>query len=256
MIDQDPKPASQTREESDGWGFDAQDRVPDAGPTTDYPSETEPGKDGKKRPSAMREIIETIVLAALIFVLVRSVVLNYRVDGHSMDPSLADNEMLFVNRNAYLEFDKYALVDWLPFVDHKEEDTVRPFGGPERGDIIVLTPPIDGSTKPYIKRVIGLPGDTIDIRDNKVFVNGIELVEPYIDGERTFCNGQPGRACPEYTVPEGYVFVLGDNRDNSEDSRMIGMIPEENIIGKAWFTYWPTDYFGPVPHEDYPELTG
>jgi signal peptidase I len=255
MTDQDVKPSSPTIT-GDGWGFDSTHRADPTNETTaGNPGESEATTEGKKRPSAIREIIETIVLAALIFVLVRSVVLNYRVDGHSMDPSLADNEMLFVNRNAYLEFDRYALVDWLPFVDHKEEDTVQPFGGPERGDIIVLTPPVDGATKPYIKRVIGLPGETVEIHDNKVFVNGIELDEPYIGGEQTYC-GQPGGACPEYTVPEGYVFVLGDNRNASEDSRMIGMIPEENIIGKAWFTYWPTDYFGPVPHEDYPELAG
>ena|GEM_PF-261744 len=209
----------------------------------------------KKRPNAIREILETIILAAIIFVLVRSVVLNYRVDGHSMDPSLATNEMLFVNRNAYIGIDKYAFVDWLPFVNHDEEDVMHPFGTPERGDIIVLNPPKVNSSQPYIKRVIGLPGDTVEIHDNAVFINGVQIVEPYIDGERTFC-GAIGQPCPTVIVPEDHVFVLGDNRDASEDSRFFGVVPWGNIIGKAWFTYWPTKYFGPVPHQEYEELGG
>lgn len=254
MTDQDPQPKSSfrdddltRREEANPYGF-ASDR-PDA-----TPEQTEP-EPPKKRPSALREVIETIILAAVIFVLVRAVVLNYRVDGHSMDPSLADNEMLFVNRNAYVSFDKWSLVDWLPFVEHEEKDIVRPFGEPERGDIVVLNPPKEGADQPYIKRVIGLPGDTVEIRDDVVFINDIQLDEPYLDGELTWC-GARGQSCPTVTVPEDHVFVLGDNRDNSEDSRMFGIVPEENIIGKAWFTYWPSTYFGPVPHQDYPELSG
>ena len=260
MTDQDPKPSISTSRDDDQWGFQS-DNNSDYGFPPDSSNPAEPTTDAtdkpKKRPAAFREIIETIILAAVIFVLVRSVVLNYRVDGHSMDPSLADNEMLFVNRNSYIELDKWSIVDWLPFIDHETSgDTWQPFGGPDRGDIIVLTPPGQNGNKPYIKRVIGLPGDEIEIRDNQVYVNGILLDEPYIDGEKTFCNQRIGTACPIYTVEEGFVFVLGDNRDNSSDSRVIGMIPVENIIGKAWFTYWPTDYFGPVPHEDYPELKG
>lgn len=255
MTDQDPSSRSSSSQDDTQWGFNPATN-PDDG-FSDTQQTTEDASD-KKRGSAVREIVETIILAAVIFVLVRTVVLNYRVDGHSMDPSLADNEMLFVNRNAYIEFDKWSLVDWLPFVDHEQDDTVyRPFGGPERGDIIVLNPP-EGSVstnQPYIKRVIGLPGDTVEIRDNLVFINGIQLDEPYIDGEDTWC-GSKGNACPVEMVPENQVFVLGDNRDGSQDSRAIGMVPWDNIIGKAWFTYWPTDYFGPVPHEDYPELGG
>ena len=261
MTDQDPKPSSPASPPDDQWGFQENTDTDfgftsDSNPDPTVESESDPEKESKKRPNAAREVIETIILAAIIFVLVRAVVLNYRVDGHSMDPSLADNEMLFVNRNAYLNFDKWSLVDWLPFVDHKDKDIVRPFSGPNRGDIIVLTPPGENGDKPYIKRVIGLAGDVINIHDNKVYVNGVELDEPYIDGEKTFCNQRVGTACPEVTVPVDSVFVLGDNRDNSQDSRVIGMVPIKNIIGKAWFTYWPTDYFGPVPHEDYEELPG
>jgi signal peptidase I len=253
MTDQDaqrpnPFPDDDTSDDfrQNTYGFDS-DRP------ADQPVATEP-EATKKRPSAIREIIETIVLAAVIFLLVRAVVLNYRVDGHSMDPSLADHEMLFVNRNAYLTFDKWSLVDWLPFIDHEEdEDTFRPFGGPDRGDIIVLTPPNVNSDQPYIKRVIGLPGDTIEIHDNHVFINGTQIEEPYLDGELTWC-GQVGGSCPTVHVPSDSVFVMGDNRDNSEDSRRFGVVPEDNIIGKAWFTYWPKDYFGPVPHQDYEEL--
>lgn len=256
MTDQDPSSRSSGPRDENQWGFNQQ---PTAETGTSDTAQSPSDSDGepKKRSGAFREIIETIILAAVIFVLVRTVVLNYRVDGHSMDPSLADNEMLFVNRNAYLELDKWSLVDWLPFIDHEDADDVyRPFGGPERGDIIVLTPP-DGSvvdtSKPFIKRVIGLPGDVVEIRDNGVFINGVQLDEPYIDGELTWCESR-GEACPIQTVPDGHVFVLGDNRDNSSDSRLIGFVPWDNIIGKAWFSYWPTDYFGPVPHEDYPEL--
>lgn len=253
MTDQDPSSRSSSSQDDSQWGFNPAPNPDDGFSDTSKPSE-DTGE--KKRGSAVREIVETIILAAVIFILVRTVVLNYRVDGHSMDPSLADNEMLFVNRNAYIELDKWSLVDWLPFVDHEQDGSgYQPFGGPERGDIIVLTPPAGSveTNQPFIKRVIGLPGDTVEIRDDVVFINGIQIDEPYIDGEDTNCRGG---SCPTFTVPDDHVFVLGDNRDNSQDSRDIGMVPRENIIGKAWFTYWPTDYFGLVPHEDYPELEG
>lgn len=205
----------------------------------------------KKRPSATREIVETLLLAVVIFFLVRAVVLNFRVEGLSMTPNLSDGEMLLVNRNAYAHFDLYALVDWLPQVAHAAERTVYPFDPPERGDIVVFDPPTP-SNKPYIKRVIGLPGETVTIRDGAVFIDGQELNETYLRGEETEC---PGRdECEEVVVPEGHVFVLGDNRDNSQDSRGFGPVPVENIIGKAWVTYWPSNDIGIVPHYDYPEI--
>jgi signal peptidase I len=205
----------------------------------------------KKRPSAIREILETLLLAVVIFFLVRAVVLNFRVEGLSMTPNLSDGEMLLVNRNAYAHFDLYALVDWLPEVAHAAERTVYPFDPPERGDIVVFDPPTP-SSKPYIKRVIGLPGERVTIRDGSVFIDGQQLNETYLRGEETDC---PGRdECEEVVVPEGHVFVLGDNRDNSQDSRGFGPVPVENIIGKAWVTYWPSDDIGIVPHYDYPEI--
>jgi len=209
----------------------------------------------KKSGSMVREVIETLLLALLIFVAVRAVVLNFRVDGHSMDSALSDNEMLLVNRNSYFGLDQDTWLGWIPGVDYDEDDTWRPFGTPERGDIVVLNPP-GGATanKPYIKRVIGLPGDAIEIRDNNVFINGIELVEPYLDdGKETTCRASSDY-CGPIEVPEGSVIVLGDNRDNSEDSRVFGFVPIENIIGKAWITYWPADNIGIADHFDYPEL--
>lgn len=217
-------------------------------------TELEASRTDKKQSSMVREIIETLLLALIIFVAVRAVVLNFRVDGLSMNPSLENNEMLLVNRNVYFNFDTWALVDWLPLVDHEEENVVYPFHPPERGDIIVFDPPVNGAGKPYIKRVIGLPGETIEIRNGNVFVDGDQIEEPYLEGERTFCPGE--QDCEPVTVPEESVFVLGDNRDNSQDSRLFGAVPVDNIIGKAWVTYWPTDEIGVVPHFDYPELNG
>lgn len=202
--------------------------------------------------SVGREIFETLLLAVFIFVAVRAVVLNFRVDGHSMDPSLDNNEMLLVNRNAYLDVN---LDDWFSFLPGVEDDGQPgwyPFGTPERGDIVVLNPPETVETdKPYIKRVIGLPGDQIDFRDRGVYIDGIRLQEPYLEGISTKCSREPNCSL---TIPDGYVYVMGDNRNNSSDSREFGIVPIDNIIGKAWITYWPSDDIGIVPHNEYKEL--
>ncbi len=207
-----------------------------------------------KRPSMLREIAETLLLALIIFVAVRAVVLNFRVDGRSMEPDLADNEMLLVNRNAYFAFDQDQWFGWIPGVDTEDDaGPSYPFGKPEHGDIIVLNPPPSATAdKPYIKRVIGEPGDTVELRDGGVYINEQRIEESYIDEDETPCN--PNQICGPLTVPQDAVFVLGDNRDNSEDSRVFGIVPIENIIGKAWLSYWPRTEVGFVPHEDYPEL--
>jgi signal peptidase I len=199
---------------------------------------------------AVREIVETLLLAFIIFVAVRAVVLNFRVDGTSMIPNLHDKEMLLVNRNIYFHFDLDNALDKLPFIERDGEHVIYLFHPPERGDIIVFDPPTVAD-KPFIKRVIGLPGDTITIENGNVYRNGVLLDEPYIEDGITDCRG--GR-CDPVRVPDGMVYVLGDNRRNSQDSRIFGPIDVDSIIGKAWITYWPLDDFGLVPHYDYPEI--
>ncbi|MDQ3695969.1 MAG: signal peptidase I [Chloroflexota bacterium] len=197
---------------------------------------------------AIREIVETLLLAALIFFVVRLVVLNFRVDGNSMVPNLQDEQMLLVNVNAYRHFDLNNVLNLLPGDDQPEERMVWPFGEPQRGDIIVFNPDADAE-QPYIKRIIGLPGETITFQDGYVHVNGQQLDESYIDGAVTECR----REC-DMVVNEDHVYVLGDNRNNSTDSRSpsVGQVPLSNVIGKAWLSYWPMDLFGFVPHYDYP----
>jgi len=204
----------------------------------------------------VREVLETVLLAAVIFVGVRLLVLNFRVDGQSMTPNLHDREMLLVNRNAYLNVDLNAVIDWLPGIERDGEWVVYPFDPPERGDIVVFDPPdppVSGGDKPYIKRVIGLPGETVEIRGGSIFIDGQQLDESYLPGASTSCGR---RGCDPITVPEGHVYVLGDNRDNSSDSRFFGAVPVDAIVGKAWLTYWPVEDFGLVPHEDYAGITG
>lgn len=200
-------------------------------------SVTDEPREGKSQASrAAREIVETLLLAALIFFLVRLVVLNFRVDGESMLPNLDNGQMLLVNRNAY-EFLEFG------------GDRYYPFDPPERGDVVVFDPPTN-SDKPYIKRVIGLPGEEVTFDGGHVFIDGAMLGEDYIQ-DRTNC--RPRREECEVIVPEDHIFVLGDHRSNSSDSRVFGPVPIDNVVGKAWLSYWPMSDFGFVPHEDYLE---
>jgi signal peptidase I len=189
-----------------------------------------------------REVVETLLLALLIFLAVRSSVQNFKVEGSSMLPSLENNQYIIVNKLAYAQFD-LGIFDFLPFFDAGENSSHHLFSAPERGDVIVF----QSSKSPerdFIKRVIGVPGDKVDIRDGIVYINDEPLDEPYTNSQ-TRCSGE----C-SWVVPEGHYFVLGDNRNNSSDSRVstVGMVPEETIIGKAWFSYWPLSDVGLAPN--------
>jgi signal peptidase I len=198
---------------------------------------------------ALREVVETLLLAAIIFIGVRLVVLNFRVDGESMTPNLEDREMLLVDRNAYLHFDASMVDSLLPGDQTAGGSQWYLFGPPQRGDIIVFNPPVN-SSKPYIKRIIGLPGDHVTFSNGSVMINGVALPEDYIQ-QKTRC--QRDEYC-DVVVPQGDVFVLGDNRGNSSDSRVFGPVSVDSIIGKAWIGYWPLDAIGFVPHYKYPAI--
>ncbi len=223
-------------------------------PATSYTTPNETPTNGTKRHSLLREIIETALLALIIFVLVRTFVLNFKVDGRSMMPTFENGEMLLVNRNSYRALDAWDFIDWIPGVDEHNTTPIVDWGDPQRGDVIVFTPPAPGEDKPYIKRVIGLAGDEVFVHDGRVFVNGTALDENYVGGRESNCPLGWEYCNTRVTVPEGSVFVMGDNRTNSEDSRYFGPVSEDRIIGKAWIVYWPTSVWGPVDHPDYPEL--
>jgi signal peptidase I len=177
------------------------------------------------------ELVQTLVLAVLIFLAVRAMAQNFRVEGSSMEPGLHHGEYLLVNKAVYFKINLATLDKYLPFIDPGDEPERYIFHGPKRGEVVVFRFPEDPG-RDFIKRVIGVPGDTVRIQDGRVFVNGVELDEPYTNTE--------GRTdYREQVVPPHQYFVLGDNRPNSSDSRSWGFVPEENIIGRAMFTYWP-----------------
>jgi signal peptidase I len=185
------------------------------------------------------ELTQTLVLAVVIFLLVRAIAQNFRVEGPSMEPGLHDGQYLLVNKAVYFKLNVGNLAKFIPFIDAEDGEEKFLFHGPERGDVIVFRYPKDPD-RDFIKRVIGVPGDRVRVQDGIVYLNDVPLEEDYIADHA-------GRDLEEeQVVPKGNYFVLGDNRPNSSDSRSWGFVPEENIIGKAMLSYWPLSELGGV----------
>ncbi|WP_298816003.1 signal peptidase I [Chloroflexus sp.] len=202
----------------------------------------------------VRELLETAIFILLVFLIVRGVVQNFKIEGSSMEPTLHTGQYILVNKLIYFHFDLNAPLRLLPGQSDLPPRVVYPFRPPQRGDIIVFEYPRD-VRKDYIKRVIGLPGDVIEIREGKVYVNDELLDEPYLRGSFTYClSGYPCAQGP-VTVPPGSIFVMGDNRGNSSDSREWDALPLDRVVGQAWLIYFPLSDWGLVPHHDYDTVT-
>ncbi len=164
---------------------------------------------GSKRPAWIGfvwEILQTLIMAVILYFLIDTVVGRVRVENISMQPTLHEGQFLLVNKLAYR------------------------LGDFQRGDVIVFHYPRNPS-EDYIKRVIGLPGDTVSVENGQVSVNGLVLEEPYI--------ASPPQYTSSWTVPDGQIFVLGDNRNQSSDSHSWGFVPVSNVVGRALVVYWP-----------------
>jgi signal peptidase I len=178
----------------------------------------EQGQPKRKRSGCLSflvDILETLILSLVLFVSINIISARIRVDGDSMLPTMVSGEYVVINRLSYR------------------------FGNPQLGDIIVFHYPRNPSEE-YIKRIIGLPGDIVEVMNGTVYVNGQPLVENYLR-VKTDYNGK-------WEVPAGQLFVLGDNRNNSSDSHDWGTVPMEYVVGKAILVYWPPPAWGLIDH--------
>ncbi len=157
----------------------------------------------------IREILITLGSALIIYLLITVFIQNSQVYDISMQPTLVEGQRLIVLKHFYT---------------------------PQRGDIIIVHPPKE-MDKEYVKRLIGLPGDTIEVRNNTVYVNGVPLQEPYL-------NEKPKYDFGPYTVADDNYFVLGDNRNHSNDSHFQWTVTRGDIVGRAWLRYWPFSEWG------------
>ena len=174
-----------------------------------------------RQTALLREVVETLLLTALVFLAVRGAVQYTPIHGPSMLPGLQSEQGVIVNKLAYF------------------------FGAPQRGDVIVFHPPISPNEE-YIKRIIAIPGDTVALTDTAVTVNGVQLKEPYVNPADTGPN-ENGQVIPPTKLDPGEYWVMGDNRGDSVDSRSFGGVPRQNIIGKAEMVVWPPNAIHRIP---------
>lgn len=192
-------------------------------PDTQTNSETVRDREMKDQHQAaksiLREILDTVLLMLLIIVVTRVLVQTFRIEGVSMEPNLHDGQYLIINKFIYY---------------------LQP---PQRGDVVVFRYP-KNPRRDFIKRIIGLPGEKVEVKGERVFINGEELAEPYALHKGNYTWGPQRLGEDEY-------FVLGDNRNSSSDSHNWGPLPRDAIVGKAWISYWPPEHWGLVPHYSY-----
>lgn len=174
----------------------------------------------------IREMLQTLLLGLFIYLLLQATLQTYRVYGASMEPNLQHGQYLLISKAVYFQAGSRYL-----------------FHPPRRGEVVVFRLNKTQETV-YIKRIIGLPGETVEVRDGKVLVNGRALAEPYL-------TRHPAYAFSPRVVPPGTYFVLGDNRNASADSHQweqVGPVPAQNIVGKAWLSFWPPKALGWAPN--------
>lgn len=191
--------------------------------------------------AVIREIIETIILSLLLFIGIQFAVQTYQVEGASMRPTLSQGQYLLVNKVVYRHFNVGGAEGAVREGEFTEDTLIFPFHPPQRGEVIIFNFPDDPS-RDFVKRVIGVPGDTVEIRDGQTFVNGAKLKESYAELDDF-------DEMDALKVPQNSYFVMGDNRRHSNDSRDWGTVPLEFIVGRAWVRYWPLHQIRIFPTE-------
>jgi signal peptidase I len=211
-------------------------------------------KPNQKQKSVLREWIESIAIALVLAVFIRTYFVQpFKIPSGSMRMTLVEGDHLFVNKLRYgpillpelhspdflrqwfgSDFD----IHWPEFLHPLENIRLPGFGKPERGDVVVFVYPGD-RTKDFIKRLIGMPGDKLEIKDGAVFVNDRRVLEPRIRNQYYYNRGDYGREGVPVTIPPGHYFMMGDNSASSHDSRYWGFIEEKDIVGKADLLFWP-----------------
>ena len=194
-------------------------------------------KKEKRKKSTAREILEwilTFVVAVMIALPIRAFAFELlRVEGESMDDTLANGEIMFVSKLDYSSV--WLTFPWQDEAEREKAARITSGSNPERFDVVICRYPGRGDTN-FVKRVVGLPGDTVELRDGYLYVNDEKYDEPYIPDE--YRSGRMNSFGP-YTVPENHFFVLGDHRNNSNDSRYQGALPRDMIIGHVRTVLYP-----------------